>query len=365
MNISKSTESYEKWLSAQTPLVAKDVAIKHAQMALGVFEFFRATFYRWAQIWPELAGEAAEGPEVLAVGDLHLENFGTWRDAEGRLIWGVNDFDEVYELPYTFDLVRLAASVCLVRKAERLAIGQHEACKALLSGYGDALAAGGRPFVLGERHEWLSAIAHSELRNPVMFWQRLREAPAANDPISREARAALERLMPEPIPTYQVVQRVKGLGSLGHRRFIALAEYHGGMLAREAKALSASACVWAWDKKKPKLLGYSEMLARAVRCHDPLVRVEGAWLSRRLAPDCSRIELASLARVADEARLLRAMGWETANIHLGTEGAVKRIRRDLRSRPGDWLATTSKKLANAVSEDFEEWRSAARSETGE
>jgi len=31
---------------------------------------------------------------VLAVGDLHVENFGTWRDAEGRLIWGVNDFDE-------------------------------------------------------------------------------------------------------------------------------------------------------------------------------------------------------------------------------------------------------------------------------
>jgi len=36
---------------------------------------------------------------VLAVGDLHVENFGTWRDAEGRLIWGVNDFDEAWRLP--------------------------------------------------------------------------------------------------------------------------------------------------------------------------------------------------------------------------------------------------------------------------
>jgi hypothetical protein len=360
MNICKATESYEKWVSEQTPLVSKDVAVKHAQMAAGVFEFFRATFYRWAQLWPDLAGETAKAPQVLAVGDLHVENFGTWRDLEGRLVWGVNDFDEVHALPYTFDLVRLAASVLLVRKAERLAIGHHDACRALLSGYADAMEAGGKPFVLGERHEWLSAIAHNELRNPVMFWQRLRESPAAIDPISSEARAALERLMPEPIPPYQVIQRVKGLGSLGHRRFMALAEYHGGMLAREAKALSASACVWAWDEKMPKQLGYAQILERAVRCHDPLVRVEGGWLSRRLAPDCSRIELSSLARVSDEARLLRAMGWETANIHLGTEGAAKKIRRDLRGRSDDWLPAASKKLANAVIEDFEAWRDASQ-----
>ena len=47
---------------------------------------------------------------VLAIGDLHLENFGTWRDAEGRLVWGINDFDEAWALPYTNDLIRLATS---------------------------------------------------------------------------------------------------------------------------------------------------------------------------------------------------------------------------------------------------------------
>ena len=34
------------------------------------------------------------GALELSVGDLHVENFGTWRDSEGRLIWGINDFDE-------------------------------------------------------------------------------------------------------------------------------------------------------------------------------------------------------------------------------------------------------------------------------
>jgi len=44
--------------------------------------------------------DLTDAPRLLAVGDLHVENFRTWRDAEGRLVWGVNDFDEVAEMPY-------------------------------------------------------------------------------------------------------------------------------------------------------------------------------------------------------------------------------------------------------------------------
>jgi hypothetical protein len=40
------------------------------------------------------APENAGAPVVTGVGDLHVENFGTWRDADARLVWGVNDFDE-------------------------------------------------------------------------------------------------------------------------------------------------------------------------------------------------------------------------------------------------------------------------------
>ncbi len=57
-----------------------------------------------------------DAPQVLAVGDMHLENFGTWRDADGRLVWGVNDFDEAAVMPYPLDLVRLAASIRLAPK---------------------------------------------------------------------------------------------------------------------------------------------------------------------------------------------------------------------------------------------------------
>ena len=76
-------------------VVESDLKLKHQLMRGSVFTFLRATFYRWASLWQETCPDLDKGPRVLAVGDLHVENFGTWRDTEGRLVWGVNDFDEV------------------------------------------------------------------------------------------------------------------------------------------------------------------------------------------------------------------------------------------------------------------------------
>jgi hypothetical protein len=102
-----ATIGYERWLHKRIDVVEADLELKHQQMAGSLFAFLRATFYRWASLWPEVCPDLVEAPRVLAVGDLHVENFGAWRDTEGRLIWGVNDFDEVANMPYAVDLVRL------------------------------------------------------------------------------------------------------------------------------------------------------------------------------------------------------------------------------------------------------------------
>ena len=85
MNIVKATAKYEAWLAQHLRLLPSDLAFKHAQMRSAPFPFLRATYYRWAQVWAGICPEAAKAPMVLAVGDLHIENFGTWRDIEGRL----------------------------------------------------------------------------------------------------------------------------------------------------------------------------------------------------------------------------------------------------------------------------------------
>src|SRR5262245_35413412 len=107
MNILAATDRYETWLAGFAPLYKPDLDYKHQRMAdCGhPFPFFRGTYYRWAQHWAAAAGDLAQAAEVLAAGDLHIENFGTWRDRDGRLCWGLNDFDEVDWLPYAHDLV--------------------------------------------------------------------------------------------------------------------------------------------------------------------------------------------------------------------------------------------------------------------
>ena len=135
MNVFKATADFDDWLAKRLPVIRQDIALKHQSMAEDAFPFFRATFYRWLQHWPEVCGDLAKAPTVLAVGDLHVENFGTWRDEEGRLIWGVNDLDEVWPGAYTLDLVRLTTSAYLAAAAEHLSLTRREAAEAIEEGY--------------------------------------------------------------------------------------------------------------------------------------------------------------------------------------------------------------------------------------
>ena len=47
-------------------------------------------------------------------GDLHVENFGTYLNSDGRLVFDINDFDEAYIGHFTWDLQRFAASLALL-----------------------------------------------------------------------------------------------------------------------------------------------------------------------------------------------------------------------------------------------------------
>jgi uncharacterized protein (DUF2252 family) len=361
VNILKATRRYERWLGRHIRLVPADLRLKHRQMAAAAFPFLRATFYRWTQVFPDTCPDVAKAPRVLAVGDLHVENFGTWRDIEGRLVWGVNDFDEVAELPYTNDLVRLATSAVLAISEGHLKLNSDAACSAILEGYGNSLHAGGRPFVLEEEHSWLRRIATGELRDPVHFWAKMDSLSTFRGKLPTKFRAAIERTMPERGLQFRTVRRVAGLGSLGHERFVAIAECHGGRIAREAKALAPSSVLWATDARALGEILYQEVLAAAVRDPDPFVHLRQSWLVRRLSPHCSRIELSVLPKDRDELRLLSAMGWETANIHLGSKTAPKKLRPHFKSLEPKWLASASRDMADAVLHDWRVWKKASQS----
>ncbi|MHB1844899.1 MAG: DUF2252 family protein [Deltaproteobacteria bacterium] len=353
MTFRDSTARYEAWLKDRLTILPGDLAQKHERMAESAFAFLRATFYRWVQRWPEVCPKLAAAPALLCVGDLHVDNFGTWRDAEGRLIWGINDFDEAHPMAYTNDLVRLATSALLAIRENDLSLEPEDACEAILAGYRESLAQGGGPFVLAQKHPWLRDLAHGHLRDPVAFWDKLDRLPVVKAPA--EPAAALREALPEKGLPHRIVHRVAGLGSLGRERFVALADWRGGLIAREAKALTASACVWEQSDGGHEIR-YQKILDRSVRVPDPWVWLRGTWIVRRLAPDCSRVPLASLPKERDGQKLLRAMGKETANVHLGDRAATAEIRQDLGQRPGRWLCKAAQAMAEATQEDWKEWR---------
>jgi hypothetical protein len=231
-----------------------------------------------------------------------------------------------------------------------------ESAAAILAGYESGMEEGGRPFVLEESHAWLRAIAESKLRDPVVFWLKMDRLPTVKGEVPESARHAIEHLLPERGMRYRLARRRAGLGSLGRVRLVAIADWQGGRVAREAKALMPSALQWLNPKRAPAEILYSAILRRAVRCPDPYVQMRGHWIVRRLSPHCSRIVLDMLATSRGELRLLEAMGKETANIHVGTEEKRRAILKDLRGRKGNWLVGSAEAMADAMERDWRVWR---------
>jgi hypothetical protein len=358
-HIGERTKSYESWLASHIALIPHDLKLKHTHMRAEVFPFLRATYYRWAEVWPVVCKDLATAPQALSVGDLHVENFGTWRDSEGRLIWGINDFDEASWLPYTNDLLRLAASVQIAIGARHMTLDPKLAVESIIEGFHRAIDEGGRPFVLAEGHNALRDMARHRLRDPAPYWEKLTSLPPYLGKVPGSARKAIARMLPTPDVPHVIVHRVAGLGSLGRQRFVAIGDWHSGKIAREAKALAPSACVWAKSGDRSRKILYQEILDKAVRCPDPWVKLRGSWIVRRLAPDCSRIELSALPKERDEVRLLTAMGYETGNVQIGT-GKRRDILKDLKNRPRGWLDQAARRIVEAVNADWTHWRKLRR-----
>jgi Uncharacterized protein conserved in bacteria (DUF2252) len=356
LNIREATANYEHWMRRCTTVISSDLRSKHEQMKESPFLFLRGTFYRWAQQWSSICSDLCDAPEVLAVGDLHVNSFGTWRDVEGRLCWGVDDFDEAFRLPYTNDLVRLAASMKIVIDAEGLSIKVKAGCDAILEGYVRSLKAGGRPLVLAEREQKLGKLGIDSFKPPTDFWDKLNQLPPVRQELAPDVRRALEETLPDPQMEYRVVRRQAGLGSLGQQRFVVIGEWRGGYVAREAKAVLPSACVWMTGEVGHGQSNYEDAISSAVRSPDPFQVIQGSWLIRRLSPDSNPIDIQTLPKHSDEQMILHAMGAEAANVHLGTKRQADRILKDLNKRKANWLRDSANRMAAAVGKDWKRYK---------
>jgi hypothetical protein len=355
ISIQDSVDRYELNLRAflGKELVADNLAYKHEQMRKTAFLFLRATCFRWAETAAELCPELSACPTVLSVGDAHLENFGLWRDADSRLVWGVNDFDEAARTPYPFDLVRLGVSALLYEDANSLE--PEDVAAAVLSGYRKGLRAP-RPFILEDGDFWLRELFAVSTQQRERFWKKLGQLKKAKPP-SRFV-APLEEAFPEPPAKLTILARRAGVGSLGRPRFAAIAAWRGAAVVREAKAVIPS----CWSRARvPDFSG--KALLRAARgpyrAPDPWLNVKNGVAVRRLGPNNRKLEFADIGRLS--LKLVEAMGFELANIHMGDSRRADAIAPDLSKRHGTrWLEKATIRTAAATIGDWKEYRRSSR-----
>ena len=405
MNIKDSADRYEAWLRAQLEgdFDAEDLAEKHAKMADGAFQFLRATYWRWAEtiLEKDVCPELKDGPAVLAVGDIHVENFGTWRDAEGRLVWGVNDFDEAAQMPYAIDIVRLATSAVL---ADVAGMTPDNICDSILKGYGDGIKADPpKPFVLDRHHEEMRrdfVVTEDEREK---FWKKFDPVEIAADiekhktggkrPKVRPVREppgrhdkVLKRAWPESRAGFACYARTAGTGSLGRPRFVGVGEWQGDLVVRETKAMVPSG--WVLAHRGSRTLRCAEIATGRYRSPDPTYRLRGPVLVRRLSPNDFKIEVKEEKKEKEgkkskggtpgkkapeqdnhkavdpgtlvNAAMLEAMGYDLAAIHRGTRRRRQAIQDDLAARPDRWLCKAANAASNQVESDFAAWSAVHR-----
>ncbi len=89
---------------------------KYRKMAADPHAFYRGSaclYYADITVEDDPFSTEQSG-KIWIHGDLHVENFGTYLNSDGRLVFDINDFDEAYLGHFTWDLQRFAASLALV-----------------------------------------------------------------------------------------------------------------------------------------------------------------------------------------------------------------------------------------------------------
>ena len=348
MTFLEDNDDYETWLAKQCDVVKRDLKKKHKRMAENPFRFLRATYFRWARKIEELLPTLANAPQVLAVGDAHLENFGTWRDAEGRLVWGINDFDDAALMPYVFDLVRLCTSAKLSPDVAQ----PDDAAAAILAGYVRGLETP-HPVIVDEYAPWLYPFVTPSPSKREEFKQEIKADPECQPPA--QAVEGFSKSFPPGVTIDGYATMSKGGGSLGRPRFVAIGEWRGEHIILEAKALVPSG--WDWAHKHEGAPQFLELAQGAYRSPDPFLSVHNGFVFRRIAADTGKIDFHALIPERLQSMLLEAMGQDLGSIHAAS-GVSSQIADHLKTLPADWLQDAANKAKSFVQNDFAEWQKA-------
>ena len=329
------------------------LALKYAAMRRGAFVFLRGSchlFYDRLPPDPLLA----EAPPAWCCGDLHLENFGSYKGDNRLPYFDINDFDEAALAPLSWDLLRFLTSVLV--GADDMALRKHEAhalCLTFLDTYAATLACGKAGWIEAETADGLvrSLLEDVSRRSRAEWLDRRTERQGAQRRIRIDGKKALAASSAErtravdllaafartqPAPSFfaplDVARRIAGTGSLGLERYVILVHGKGGpdgnylMDLKQAQASSLAPHLRqaqpAWTTQAQRIVAVQDRMQAVTAA---LLHEHGdgqrSYVLRALLPSEDRVTLdRTRVSMADFAAVMRTMGRVAASAHLRSSG---------------------------------------------
>lgn len=228
---------------------AERLALKYRAMRADPFAFLRGTCHLFYEDLPDRP-LLRKAPLAWICGDLHLENFGTYKGDNRLVYFDLNDFDEAALAPCTWDIVRAATSILVATKPLGLAAKAATAlCLRYLNAYRETLATGKARWIDRDAAEGLVASLFDNLkdRKRAEFIASRTLLHNGKSILNTDGRKALPasaaqrekvtafmqkfaagRDNPGFYTVIDVARRVAGTGSLGIERYAILIHGKGG-----------------------------------------------------------------------------------------------------------------------------------------
>jgi uncharacterized protein (DUF2252 family) len=224
------------------------LAMKYRKMAQDAFLFLRGADHLFYDALPDDA-LFRKAPLAWSCGDLHVENFGSYKGDNRQVYFDINDFDEGALAPASWDLVRLLASIQCGAKAMKTGAGDAVALsRRCTDAYRAALAEGKPRWVERETSTGLINVLLCDLqtRKRADFLDKRTERKGQRRSLKLDGAKALP-LLPgqrEKLASFMrefaaaqddpgfytmldAARRIAGTGSLGLMRFVVLVEGKG------------------------------------------------------------------------------------------------------------------------------------------
>ncbi len=328
------------------------LALKYKAMRANPLAFLRGTCHLFYDGLTPARVPAA--PLVWACGDLHLENFGSYKGDNRLVYFDINDFDEAALAPCTCDLARLLASVLVAAGSLGVgAAGSLRLCHDFVEAYAYALGTGKARWVERETAQGMVKELLDSLRerNRVQFLDRRTERSGKTRrlridgkkalPVDAAQRGRIEAFMKrfapaQPEPEFyrlrDVARRIAGTGSLGVERYVLLVEGKGSPDAnylldlKRALPSSLAPHVTAnqprWDTEAQRVVMLQERVQAVPPAFLRAVTLDGiAYIIKGLQPSEDRVALELWHGRIDHLRnLMTSMGEVVAWAQLRSAG---------------------------------------------